>query len=96
MPLAAEGRLDLGAALRRIADAGVTRIFSEGGPSVAASLIAGGLADDVLLFTSPRPFGGDGVSALSGPARDTLRTAYRLVEERAVGDDLLRHWERAS
>ena len=43
----AGGGIDLGAALRLLAGRGITRVFSEGGPRVAAGLVAAGLADEV-------------------------------------------------
>ena len=42
----AKGGVDLGQALRALSARGITRVFSEGGPRVAARLIATGLADD--------------------------------------------------
>ena len=95
VPLDHTGRIDLAAALASLADRGLTRIFSEGGPTVAAALIGAGFADDVLIFTAPRPFGGDGVPTLPSAARSTLDTTYRLAEDRMVGPDRLRRWEAA-
>eukprot|EP01037_Dinobryon_pediforme_P013921 gene13921-14038_t len=67
-----DGRLDLNAALRALSARGILRVFSEGGPRVAASLIEQGLADEVVLFSSHKPFGREGVPALSAQARDHL------------------------
>lgn len=90
----ADGRIDLSAALRLLAERGITRIFSEGGPRVAGALLQADLVDHALIFTAPRPFGGDGVPTLSRPARAILGARFRLLEQRSVGADLLRHWER--
>ena len=90
-----DGRIDLAEALSLLAERGLTRIFSEGGPTIAAALIQRGLADDVLIFTAPRPFGGEGVPTLSPVARLALEAAYRLIEDRMVGPDRLRRWEAA-
>ena len=94
--LDAEGRVDLGAALRALSARGVTRVFSEGGPSVAARLIALGLADAVVIFTAEKPLGRPGLPALSPAARATLADAgrYRLVETAAYGLDAMRVRER--
>ena len=54
----------LRAALRVLGARGITRVFSEGGPRVGAALIAQGLADEMVLFTSPKPLGRKGVEAL--------------------------------
>lgn len=91
----ADGRLEIGAVLAALAERGLTRIFSEGGPSVAASLIESGTADDVLIVTAPRPLGADGVPTLTPSARRVLMDAsrYRLLDEREIGADVCRHYE---
>jgi diaminohydroxyphosphoribosylaminopyrimidine deaminase/5-amino-6-(5-phosphoribosylamino)uracil reductase len=91
-----DGRLDLRAALRLLARRGVTRVFSEGGPSVGSSLIRERLADDVMLLTAEKPLGrlgraaleADALAALADPAR------YRESEGATYGADALRCWER--
>ncbi len=95
-PLDAAGRLDLRAALQILAKRGITRVFSEGGPRVAASLIAQGLADEMLLFTSEKPLGRKGVEALSPEARAILADpgAYRLLAQGLLGADSFIHYER--
>jgi diaminohydroxyphosphoribosylaminopyrimidine deaminase/5-amino-6-(5-phosphoribosylamino)uracil reductase len=94
--LEAEGRVDLGAALRALSARGVTRVFSEGGPRVAARLIALALADEVVIFTAEKPLGRPGAPALSDAARATLAdpSRYRLVETATYGADVMRMWER--
>jgi diaminohydroxyphosphoribosylaminopyrimidine deaminase / 5-amino-6-(5-phosphoribosylamino)uracil reductase len=91
------GRVDLGKALQALAARGITRVFSEGGPRVAAGLIALGLADKVALITAEKPLGRRGVPALSEEARAALadRSRYRLDETLAFGSDTMRVWERA-
>jgi diaminohydroxyphosphoribosylaminopyrimidine deaminase/5-amino-6-(5-phosphoribosylamino)uracil reductase len=95
-PLDDAGRLDLGAALRILAGRGITRVFSEGGPRVGAALIAQGLADEMLLLTSPRPLGRPGVEALSASARATLADpeVYQRVEQGFFGADSFTFYER--
>ncbi len=94
--LDADGRADLDAALKALSARGITRVFSEGGPRVAARLIALGLADDVVIFTAEKPLGRYGLSALSDEARATLADPlrYRLVETATYGPDSMRVWER--
>ena len=94
--LDAEGHVDLGAALRALSARGVTRVFSEGGPSVAARLIALGLADAVVIFTAEKPLGRAGLPALSEAARATLADAarYRRAETARYAPDTMRVWER--
>jgi diaminohydroxyphosphoribosylaminopyrimidine deaminase/5-amino-6-(5-phosphoribosylamino)uracil reductase len=94
----AEGRLDLNEALKLLATRGITRVFSEGGPTVAAALARLGLADEVMISTAPGPLGQPGVpafrpelaAALSDPAR------YRLAGEELLGHDRLERYERVS
>ena len=95
VPTTEDHRLDMVAALHLLAERGLTRIFSEGGPTVATTLIEAGLVDDVMLFTAPRPLGGDGVATLSAKARASLAdlAKFRLVDTRQVGADHLRHHE---
>ncbi len=95
--LGAGGHIDLDAALKALAERGVTRVFSEGGPTVAGELLARSLADEVVIFTSPRPFARDGVPALAPSARALLAdpALYRELERGLAGVDRYRHFERA-
>jgi diaminohydroxyphosphoribosylaminopyrimidine deaminase/5-amino-6-(5-phosphoribosylamino)uracil reductase len=92
----AAGRIELLAALRLLAQRGVTRVFSEGGPRVAESLIMSNYADEVILLTGMKPLGREGVPALSLKARELLRDSmrYRTVEDVALGADRLTRFER--
>jgi diaminohydroxyphosphoribosylaminopyrimidine deaminase/5-amino-6-(5-phosphoribosylamino)uracil reductase len=94
--LDAHGHVDLCAALRALSARGITRVFSEGGPRIAARLIALGLADAVAIFTAEKPLGRPGLPALSEAARATLAdpSCYRSVETAAYGSDAMRVWER--
>jgi len=71
-------------------------VFSEGGPRVASSLIAQGLADEVMLFTSPKPFGREGVPALAQAARAQLEDAARFHRQHDgwIGNDHFEIFER--
>lgn len=90
------GRLDLAAGLRLLAQRGITRVFSEGGPTVGSALIAAGLADEVLIFTAPKPLGRPGAPALDQAARSKLgdRSLYRFGDTAHFGVDELRLYER--
>jgi diaminohydroxyphosphoribosylaminopyrimidine deaminase/5-amino-6-(5-phosphoribosylamino)uracil reductase len=96
-PLDAEGHVDLQHALRALSVRGITRVFSEGGPMVAARLIALKLADEVALITADKPLGRPGVASLDPDARAALRdeSRYRLVETMDYGPDTMRRWQRA-
>ena len=97
VPADADGRVDLHQALRTLAARGITRVFSEGGPKVAARLIALNLADAVALITADKPLSRPGVAALDPDARAALfdDTSYRPVETFAYRPDTMRLWERA-
>jgi diaminohydroxyphosphoribosylaminopyrimidine deaminase/5-amino-6-(5-phosphoribosylamino)uracil reductase len=90
------GRLDLGAALSLLAERGVSRVFSEGGPTVGSALIARGLADEVLLFTALKPLGRPGLPALDASALANLedRALYATPEIAHLGVDEMRAYER--
>jgi diaminohydroxyphosphoribosylaminopyrimidine deaminase/5-amino-6-(5-phosphoribosylamino)uracil reductase len=91
-----EGRVDLRSALRTLARRGIARVFSEGGPSVGAALIAQGLADEVFLFTAQRPLGRPGLPALDAAALAALEDRKRFVpvEVGHFGGDEMRRLER--
>lgn len=91
-----DGRIHLLAALRLLAERGITRVFSEGGPRVAESLLTAGLADEVILHRGVKPLGRPGRPALTGPARAALDDAahFRLIETRALGSDIMTRYAR--
>jgi diaminohydroxyphosphoribosylaminopyrimidine deaminase / 5-amino-6-(5-phosphoribosylamino)uracil reductase len=95
-PLDAEGHVDLHQALRALSARGITRVFSEGGPMVAARLIALNLADEVALITADKPLGRSGVVALGPEARSALLdgSQYCAVETLDYGPDTMRLWQR--
>ena len=88
------GGLDLRAALELLAQRGVTRVFSEGGPSVGASLIKAGLADEVILITAQKPLGRPGRPALDAAALAALAdpARYQEAEGASYGADSFRCW----
>ena len=94
--LGESGHVDLLEALRLIGRRGITRVFSEGGPSVGARLIAAGLADEVALFTAEKPLGRPGLAALDANARAILADPrrYRALGRETYGPDVLSPYER--
>ena len=94
--VAHDGHIDVLAALNLLALRGHMRVFSEGGPAVAAALIAQNLADEVILFTAAKPLGRAGVPSLSSTTRATLDdpARYDLVEDTMIGPDRMRRYER--
>ena len=90
------GRVALPAALGELARRGVTRVFCEGGPRLAESLITGGFADEVILHTGAQPLGGAGRLALRPAAKAVLEDPqfYRLAESTRLGADEMTRRER--
>jgi diaminohydroxyphosphoribosylaminopyrimidine deaminase/5-amino-6-(5-phosphoribosylamino)uracil reductase len=89
-------QLDLDAALGWLGQRGITRVFSEGGPTVAARLIRDGLADEVVVLTATKPLGRPGLAALPPEAYAALEDAsrYAVAETASYGSDTMRRWER--
>ena len=88
--------IHLGAALGLLAERGISRVLSEGGPHLGSALIAGGFADEVMLLKGPKPLGHEGQPALDAESRTRLTDAahYRRAEQRFVGEDRLVRYER--
>jgi diaminohydroxyphosphoribosylaminopyrimidine deaminase / 5-amino-6-(5-phosphoribosylamino)uracil reductase len=93
---AQDGVVDLLAALRLLANRGITRVFSEGGPRVAESLLKMGLADEVIIHTGLKPLGRPGRPALTATARAALENAtrYRIIENHTLGVDRMTRYAR--
>jgi diaminohydroxyphosphoribosylaminopyrimidine deaminase/5-amino-6-(5-phosphoribosylamino)uracil reductase len=68
----------------------------EGGPVLAAALVAADLVDGAALFRSPKPIGPDGISALEGLPLAALTQSSRLVlcETEQLGLDTVETFER--
>ena len=91
----ANGRLDLAAALKLIAARGVTRLMVEGGPTLAAALLAADLIDEAVLFHSPKVVGADGINALEDmPLAALTESRLRCVARESVGADTRTVFER--
>ncbi len=86
--------LDLAAVLKLLAIRGITRLMVEGGPTLAAALIAADLVDEAVLFHSAKVVGPDGIEALGGPAMTTLTDRLKLVRSVPVGSDRQDIYER--
>ncbi|MDZ7709657.1 MAG: bifunctional diaminohydroxyphosphoribosylaminopyrimidine deaminase/5-amino-6-(5-phosphoribosylamino)uracil reductase RibD [Roseovarius sp.] len=91
------GQVEAGAMLRALGDAGLTRVFCEGGGALAASLLGAGLVDELVGFTAGLAIGAEGLPGLGALGLSRLNEAPRfdLVETRAVGGDVMHRWVRA-
>ena len=96
-PAGPDGRLDLEALLRRLADRGVTRLFSEGGGAMAAGLLKAALVDEIVWATAGKVIGGDGWPAVDALGLGALADApgFVLQRERRIGEDLFSYWRPA-
>ena len=92
----AHGGLDMRDVMRSLAQRGVTRVFCEGGGSVAASLLHAGLVDEMIGFNAGVVVGAEGRASVGPMQIERLREAprFRLVEVRRVGPDVLHVWRR--
>lgn len=80
-PSSAEGRIDVGAALRLLASRGIVTVMVEGGAELAGSFLAARLADELHAFIAPillGPRGRPGAVDWAGP--DMPANAPRIVE----------------
>jgi len=84
------GRVSLAAALRRLAEEGLTTLLVEGGGELAAALLRAGLVDELHWFVAPALLGGDGRPALGPIGASRLARAVHLAdpEVRRMGKDL--------
>jgi diaminohydroxyphosphoribosylaminopyrimidine deaminase / 5-amino-6-(5-phosphoribosylamino)uracil reductase len=93
--LPATGRR-IDAALRVLAGRGITRLMVEGGPTVAAALVAADLVDEAVLLRGPNPIGPDGIDALEAMPLTALTDSRKLhsLGVETVGADTIETFER--
>ena len=91
-----DGTLDLHSVLSHLSQAGLTRIFCEGGGQLAASLLLSGLVDELIAFSAGLVIGADGIPCVANLNLQTLDQAPRfdLYESRPVGIDIMQTWRR--
>jgi diaminohydroxyphosphoribosylaminopyrimidine deaminase/5-amino-6-(5-phosphoribosylamino)uracil reductase len=90
---AGPGRLSVGEALMMLSTLGITRVLSEGGPRVAASLLRADLVDEAVVITTPMNLGPDAVPALDKLPLSALTSAsaLELIATETLGPDTLTH-----
>jgi len=96
VPVGADGRVQITAALRSLAARGLHRVLIEGGGEVIRSVLDARLVDELVLYLAPRLVPG-GRPWLGGGPLEALADAesLRLVRYEACGDDLRIHLEAA-
>ncbi|KPA23095.1 Riboflavin biosynthesis protein RibD [Shimia sp. SK013] len=82
--------------LTALAAKGLTRVFCEGGGSLAASLLAADLVDELITFNAGMVMGAEGHPAIGAMGIERLAEAPRfdLVSQRPVGQDVMSVWHR--
>ncbi|MCB2134325.1 MAG: bifunctional diaminohydroxyphosphoribosylaminopyrimidine deaminase/5-amino-6-(5-phosphoribosylamino)uracil reductase RibD [Rhodobacteraceae bacterium] len=93
----ATGRIAIRAALQSLGEAGLTRVFCEGGAQVAAALLGGGHVDTLIGFSAGRVFGAEGtasVGPVSGAAELSDVSEFERVSVTGVGADIMHVWRR--
>jgi diaminohydroxyphosphoribosylaminopyrimidine deaminase/5-amino-6-(5-phosphoribosylamino)uracil reductase len=94
----ADGRVSPGAALLALGSRGITRLFCEGGPTLAEALAASDLVDDIVLMTGsaalPASNSPTGIPALGPMLQEALRTRFVRREDEQVGPDRIETFER--
>lgn len=77
------GRVDLAVLLDRLAERGLPRVLTEGGPSLMGAFIAAGLLDELCLTTAPLLVGGTSVRIASGPGEvlAAMRRTHVLTDD---------------
>ena len=90
------GRLDLEAVLKVLAEQGITRLLVEGGPTVAASFVAADLVDEAVLLRADKTIGPDGIDALEGMKLEKLTQGMTSRGIEQVGADTLETFERSA
>jgi diaminohydroxyphosphoribosylaminopyrimidine deaminase/5-amino-6-(5-phosphoribosylamino)uracil reductase len=88
------GRVDMGAALRLLGARGITRVFSEGGPTVGAALLEADLVDVLALATSRTALGVEGVPALAPKSERVRDERFTPLSTEDLGADRLDIFER--
>lgn len=90
------GHVDVKAAMHALAECGITRIFSEGGPTLAEALVSHHLVDCIEIITSPEALGRAGTAALRSQLKAALSDQKLFVKssEQVVGRDHVQYFER--
>ena len=97
LPCKARGaQLDAGGVLDVLGEAGLTRVFCEGGGMLASSLLDADLVDRLVGFTAGIVIGAEGLPSIGalGLARLDEAPKFQLEDLRTVGDDVLHVWRR--
>jgi diaminohydroxyphosphoribosylaminopyrimidine deaminase/5-amino-6-(5-phosphoribosylamino)uracil reductase len=86
----ADGRVDLAALLRLLAQRGVNEVHVEAGARLNGALLAAGLVDEWVAYVAPMAVGDDARGLIARRPLATLADAarFRLADVRQIGGDL--------
>lgn len=85
-----EGRVDLKALLRNLAERGVNEVHLEAGPRLSGVFLKAGLIDELLLYMAPTLLGSDARGWFDDLNLTNLdqKTAWQFQDVRMIGNDL--------
>jgi diaminohydroxyphosphoribosylaminopyrimidine deaminase/5-amino-6-(5-phosphoribosylamino)uracil reductase len=94
--VAADGNIDLAAALGELGQRGLTRVLVEGGARLSAALLRNDMVDRLAWFRAPMILGGDGIPAAVSFGVDRLAQAPRFtrLSVAELGDDMFEYFAR--
>ncbi|MFD1342864.1 bifunctional diaminohydroxyphosphoribosylaminopyrimidine deaminase/5-amino-6-(5-phosphoribosylamino)uracil reductase RibD [Litorisediminicola beolgyonensis] len=89
-------QLDPAGLLQALGQAGLTRVYCEGGGQLAATLLAADLVDELIGVTAGLALGAEGRPSLGAMGIGRLDEAprFRLIETQDLGGDVLHRWAR--
>ncbi|GHA54254.1 riboflavin biosynthesis protein RibD [Amylibacter ulvae] len=89
--------LDLYDVLKQLGQRGLTRIFCEGGGTLAAALLRANLVDQLITFQAGVAIGGDGTASLASMGVEKLSDAPRfaLQSMQNFDGDVMATWSRS-
>ncbi|WGW03827.1 bifunctional diaminohydroxyphosphoribosylaminopyrimidine deaminase/5-amino-6-(5-phosphoribosylamino)uracil reductase RibD [Tropicibacter oceani] len=92
------GRVDPASLMAALGQAGLTRVFCEGGGQLAASLLAADLVDELQVFSAGVAIGAEGLPGLGALGVEKLALAphFALVDVSVEGGDVRHVWRRAA
>ncbi len=96
VPAGPGGQLDLAQVMAALGQAGLTRVFCEGGGTLAAGLLSADVVDDLAVMSAGIVLGAEGTPSIGAMGIAALSEAPRftLREARNLGGDVLAIWER--
>ena len=95
-PRGKNNKIDLNAALAELGARGITRVFCEGGGTLAAALLDADLVDTLITMQAGLVLGAKGLGAVGALAGDALVDFPRFTAENSqtFGGDIVTEWRR--